>query len=400
MKKFMMLAACAATFYACSSNDVNTPDIDENTTGLLSVSTSVLTQNSKGTKTIGSRATKANGVATGPVMDAALASGSKIGVFVFNNNNNFEGYTGATNSGTNPALNQLWIATENPAYTKSGDFTLGIQPAKVYAYFPYQENVSANTTTKHPELNITPGYTDYLYGAHGTMNNDGTITASTVNSTNTGAAIQLNHALAMISFTFTRGTGYPKDEACQVNAITIEKLADNATMSVVDGITAPTQFISGSTQLGVKGFYNSTYIEPATEITGWTNNRFNFKPDGQNKDNLVNNILGSVSTTTGDQAKAPLFHALVLPNTDMPEDVTEGNLHAVIKIDGVQYKIALAIGKRLPGTTSTEANEWAANKHYTYNLTISGKSGQGSTLEVTSVTVRQWTAGGSSDVEI
>lgn len=181
MKKFMILAACAASFYACSSNDVNTPDIEETTTGLLSVSTSVLTQNSKGTKA--------------PVTGTQLPSGSKIGVFVFNDNENTY-YNGGNGNTEGTAFNQQWTASGTDASQtwSATPFTLSIKHADVYAYYPWR------TGETYDSIDVQAGYTDYLVGAH---------TGDYVNGAQPVATIKLDHALSMISFTFKRDDSYP-----------------------------------------------------------------------------------------------------------------------------------------------------------------------------------------------
>ncbi|MGL5785536.1 MAG: fimbrillin family protein [Bacteroidales bacterium] len=317
-------------------------------------------------------------------MGTELAQGSQIGVFVFNNGTKTS-YTGSKNE-SNDGLNQAWT-NSNKGWT--GDsFILGIQPADVYAYFPRIHSASPlSDNTIQPSYDaipVAPGYTDYMYGK----------STNTVNSTSSNANIQLNHALAMISFTFTKGTGYPTNEACQVNAITIKNLPASGTMSVVDGISTPENHVTGTDTLAVKGFVNNSYIESG--IDGWNIAEFNFKPIEDNSNKQIGTVTGNPVVT------APLFHALVLPNTGMPnkENITDSELHAVIKIDGVNYKISLSVNKDSSGTDSNENNKWESNKHYTYNLKISGTSGQGNQLEVSSVTVRQWEQGGSSDIEI
>ncbi|MGL5919602.1 MAG: fimbrillin family protein, partial [Bacteroidales bacterium] len=290
MKKFMVLAACAATFYACSSNDVNTPEINENTTGLLSVSTSVLTQNTKSTKTVGGL----DAAHTGPVMGTGLASGAKIGVFVFNNNDKFEGYTGATNSGTNPALNQLWTNGANGWGWPQ--FTLGIQPAKVFAYFPYDQN-----KTTYNAIPVEAGYTDYLYGK-----------SPNVNSTNTGAKIQLNHALSLISFTFRKTTSYPTGEDAALQSITIKSLPANGTMNI-SATSDIVSVIAGTKDLAIEQWSEAKYVAFDRTIPEKTD---------------LTEALGYAAANT-----TPLYHTLVLPQTNLPSDKT--TLHASIVIDSV-----------------------------------------------------------------
>ncbi|MEG1379409.1 MAG: fimbrillin family protein, partial [Bacteroidales bacterium] len=97
--------------------------------------------------------------------------------------------------------------------------------------------------------------------------------------------------------------------------------------------------------------------------------------------------IGNVTTGAGNiVTQAPAFHTLVLPATTLPANTN--TLRAEVTIDGAVYTVALNV-------QTENANKWEAGKHYTYNLTLKGKE-----LVVSTVTVNQWTQGGSSDIEI
>lgn len=331
MKNFMILAACAATFYACSSNDVNTPDINENTTGLLSVSTSVLTQNSKGTKA--------------PVTGTQLPTGAKIGVFVFNDNTEVA-YDGSNINATGSALNQKWTAGETAGKQtwSASPFTLSIKHADVFAYYPFNDaNQSYNA------IPVQAGYTDYLVGGHDV--------ASHVNGAQPAATIKLDHALSMISFTFKKGTSYP--DACELQKIHFPGLNQAATINV------KTKAFSAYTGTGDFVVLKHNGGDDYSTITS---DAISTEGIGNNKE----------------------YHALLLPQTGTDTK------NVIVRIDNIDYTVSLA-------HTATEGNTsdvWASGRHYTYNLTLNGGSGQGNQLIVSSVTVSNWVDGGSSDIPL
>lgn len=335
----MILAACAATFYACSSNDVNTPDINENTTGLLSVSTSVLTQNSKGTKA--------------PVTGTGLPDNSQIGVFVFNAGT-YDKYNGVVVSGTSAEhRNLLWNVSGNKA-TKTVDFPLGVKHADVYAYFPY---VAANTD--HAAIPVSAGYTDYLYGKHaaGAIN-----TNNYVNAANVNAHIKLDHALSQIRFTFVKGNDYPTNEKCELQSIKILGVNKTGTLNITGDGSIANPVAANPADFTVSKFEGTDYVESFT------------------------------TKLTGTVTDATMFHALLLP-----QEATDA-VKAEVTIDNIKYTVGLS----LPGNVNQSvANTWSKGFMYTYNLTINGtSSGTGTNLVVSSVTVADWVNGGSSEIPL
>ncbi|MGL5771611.1 MAG: fimbrillin family protein, partial [Bacteroidales bacterium] len=112
-----------------------------------------------------------------------------------------------------------------------------------------------------------------------------------------------------------------------------------------------------------------------------------------NNNGTTISALGSLTAdNNGVVASAGMFHAMVLPETKESVD----NHTATIFIDGVSHNISLKVGQRLPNTPQGFLSDWEAGKNYTYNLKLSGNN----QLTVSTVTVTQWTEGGSSDIEI
>ncbi|MGL5730997.1 MAG: hypothetical protein ACRCX5_07730, partial [Bacteroidales bacterium] len=137
MKKFISYAAMAMAFYACSNSDVTTPEIIDPQDATLSISTSVSNSIAL-TRTTGT-VLGGNGTTTGPVMGTALASGSQIGVCVYNSTKTNESYVPYT--GTAKAENILWTSDAlNPQNWIDSEligFGFGSTPGHVYAYFPH-----------------------------------------------------------------------------------------------------------------------------------------------------------------------------------------------------------------------------------------------------------------------
>lgn len=310
MKKFMVLAACAATFYACSSNDVNSPEINENTTGLLSVSTSVLTQNSKGTKA--------------PVMGNGLPANSEIGVFVFNAGTT-EKYNGVIVSGNSAEhRNLLWTVNGNNA-TSNVKYPLGVKHADVYAYFPY---VAANTD--HATIPVSAGYTDYLYGKHaaGTIN-----TNSYVNAANIKAHIKLDHALSQIRFTFVKGNNYP-DEKCELQSIKILGVNKTGTLNITGDGSIANAVVAAPADFTVLKFNETDYNDAFATI------------------------LNETATNPA------MFHALLFPQAGTDA------VNAKVTIDNINYNVPLTINNGEGANTWKKGYMYTYN--LTINGTSSG----------------------------
>ena len=345
MKKFISYAAMAVALCACSNNDVTTPEIIDPQSATLSISTSVSNSIAL-TRTTGTGNNPSNAAGTGPVMGTVLATGSEIGVFVYKKGENTD-YDGS--AANDDHTNLLWTNNSN-RWSFNDNYYLGNSEADIYAYFPYNE---ANNTQIIP---VTPGYTDFLYGK----------SSNTVNLETKGANIVLNHALAMVTFTFAN-TGYTGP--AELQSITLNQLPKSGTLDITAG-----NVVNGATKadLAVSKFQSNIYEEVWTQV-------FKTAP-----------INGT--TVSGDTATAGMFHAMVLPE---PKASVERH-NATIVIDGVSHNISLKVGQRIPNSPQGTESDWEAGKNYTYNLKLSGNN----QLTVDTVTVTQWKEGGSSDIEI
>lgn len=347
MKKFISYAAMAMTLYACSNNDVTTPEIIDPQNATLSISTSVSNSIAK-TRTTSNGTNLSDAAGTGPVMGISLASGSQIGVFVYNasTTSNYNGTTANT-----VHKNLLWTNNGVQNWSFTGDYYLGNAHADIHAYFPYS---TANNDTHI--IPVESGYTDFLYGK----------SSNIVHLGEKAANIVLNHALAMVTFTF-ENTGYSGPSKLQ--SITLNNLPKSGTLDITNGeIASPTSIDT----LKINKYDGSNYID--ANAAQWATS-------------FATNKIGG-TTINGEEAAAGMFHAMVLP-----QESTDVNAYtATIVIDGVSHNISLKVNTNIGDNNS----DWKAGKNYTYNLKLSGNN----QLEVSSVTVTQWQEGGSSDIEI
>lgn len=357
------MAAIAASFASCSDKNISGVE-DQNLMSELSLSTSVLSHSTRSKANFSTN--NANGFHTGPVMSAQLASGSNIGVTVFNTGTN-DLYT--TANGGN-AENMRWTNDGNWKYistTENQDlkFFLGSAKADIVAYFPFEAS-NYNRT----QMPVQAGYTDFMYGRAA---ENGTLFSS-----NPKANIALDHAMSMVSFTFAKGEGYTGN--CDLQSITINNTIHNGTMNTLNGeITNGSQI----TDLHIASFSGNAYtpsdIQNATTSTSWTE-----------WDNISFASNTSKETALGKPAVANSlagqFHAMVLPQTFTS---TVGSSFFTVKIDNVVYKVPF---KTSTGNTIT----WTRGQNHTYNLTLNG----GNELVITSVTITPWTEGEGGDIEI
>lgn len=363
MKKLWIYAAVAASLFSCSNDNLN----ELNDAGLVSelnISTSVLSHNTKSKALFTTN--NEDDFHTGPVMTSGLASNSNIGVSVFNSGTTTP-YTTANNGS---AENLKWSNNEGWRYVDAQGnllkFFLGSVTADLYAYFPYT-GANYNLTS----IPVAVGYTDFMYGS---ASNNGSI-----NSKKPGAAIVLDHALAMISFTFAKGEGYTGE--CNLQSITVNNTPHAGTMNVQTGdITAG----GAKTNIRIASFAGGVYLPTNTSdaATGanWAEwNEISFAA------NTKDTPLGKPDVSS---KAAGQFHAMVMPV--MFTSTTEsGASFFTVKIDNIVYNVEFKQG-------SGNLISWVAGKNHTYNLTLNG----GNELVITSVTINPWGEGEGGDIEI
>lgn len=334
MKKNLFFATLAILFTSCASDETIDLDSSGDTTSALQISTSVLT-----------RTTRATSVVTrpgnGPVMGTNLPDGSQIGVSVFNS-----GATSGAYQNTSGNTNMNW--TLSGSAWSGAPFYLQNRVGDVYAYFPFNANA-----TDMDAIPVKPGHVDYMYG-----------TKTNVSKAQPKADIAMNHALAMISFTFNR-INYPGE--CLLQSIIVKNLPTVGTMNLTSGDIALQSGEEATGDMNIDYFQNNTYSNTLPAIP----------------------TQGTIGTMT--EGIAPAFHAMVLPMEGLPTTITNDKLYATIQIDNTNYNVTLDVkNNRTSGSTA-----WERGKHYTYNLTLSGSS-----LVISSVTVNKWTSGGFSNIPI
>lgn len=332
----------AVALCACSNNDVTTPEIIDPQSATLSISTSV--SNSIALTRTTATVLGGDGISNGPIMGTQLPNSSNLGIFVTNEDI----------SGAYPAIgqntNNIMCTSNGISLTLSNLFHLTSAPGKVLAYFPYSGNANSGS------INVTTGTTDYLYG----------VSAETVSTSNKNAVIPMNHAMSLISFTFKRGEKLNNTFTGNVQSIILKGVHTTGTMAVNGGEITPT---GNTSNLDVKYFIENNYNN------NWSSNI------------PTSGILGYSQTN-----EIPMFHVLAIPTA-----ITDNEQTATIVIDGATYIISnLTLGL---GNGQENANGWEKGKRYTYNLTVNS-AGTGNELVISSVTVNQWTEGGSSDIEI
>lgn len=359
MKKLWIYAAVAVSLFSCSNDNLSDLN-DVNQVSELSISTSVLSHTAKSKAVF----TTNNGddFYTGPVMAEELASNSNIGVSVFNAGTSTL-YTTANNGS---AENLKWNNTNGWTYIGADGsalkFFLGSAKADLYAYFPY-----TNTNYNLTAIPVQAGYTDFMYGV---AKENGSI-----NSSNKNASILLNHGLAMISFTFTKGAGYTGD--CDLQSITVKNTPLAGTMNVKDGaISAGVQKTNIHIASFVDGAYTPSNINEAVTGADWSDwSGISFKESALGKPDMTNKVAGQ-------------FHAMVLP-VGFNSGIQNDDSYFTVKIDDIVYDIAFKQG-------TGNAIKWDAGKNHTYNLTLNG----GNELVITSVTINPWGEGEGGDIEI
>ncbi|MGL5919997.1 MAG: fimbrillin family protein, partial [Bacteroidales bacterium] len=241
------------SLFSCSNENLSELD-NVNQVSELAISTSILSHTAKSKSLFTTN--NGDGFYTGPVMAEGLAENSNIGISVFNAGTS-ELYTTANNGN---AENLKWNNAGGWKYVdatgSSLKFFLGSAKADLVAYFPYtSENYNLEA------LPVQAGYTDFMYGV---AKENGEI-----NSTNKNASILLNHGLAMISFTFTKGAGYTGE--CNLQSITVNNTILAGTMNIQGGaISAGSEKTNIHIASFAAGAYTPSNTNEATTAANWS----------------------------------------------------------------------------------------------------------------------------------
>lgn len=359
MKKLWIYTAVAVSLFSCSDENLSNLN-DANQVSELNISTSVLSHATRSNTRPASD--KVDDFHSGPVMSTGLTQNANIGITVFNTGTTTP-YTTANNGN---AENLKWANLGNWSYIDENDnalkFFLGSASADLFAYFPY-----TNTTRDLTQIPLQVGYTDYMYGV-ATQN-------GSINSKNAKATIILDHAMAMISFTFTKGNGYTGE--CNLQSITVNNTPATGTMNVLNkSVSAGGETKNIHIASFVNGSYTPANTDEATSGANWSDwSGISFK----------DNQLGKPSM---DSKSAGQFHAMVLP-VQFTSSTGNTNSYFTVKIDNIVYDVEFRQG-------SGNAIKWEAGKNHTYNLTLNG----GNELVITTVTINPWSEGEGGNIEI
>lgn len=403
MKKnfyFVMAAVAAMSMASCSQDEMpSVNEIAKQDAGPVEL----------GVSQIGlEKATTRSGIS-----GTAFSGTESVGVFIFDSSISSGAAQSADNylkgSVTTPTLNVKYQRTQHgaePPYTYSWDaadpIILSTTVGKVYAYYPWTTgytdataipvSVAADQGTGQSDGTADAnGQTDFMWASVVNGGNSVNAFSNASGDINHQAKLTMNHALAMISFTFQQATGADGANALypglgQVSSIVLKNKASNtqhviktggSTMDINDGSLALTRAAANDA--------NTITVAPTS---GRDTNGSNMVENGTvvGTGNMAD---GSTAYTQDKQARV-----LVYPFVDTTNGLLANEVQAVITIDGSVYTIDL------PAITPDGVNEWkngwVPGNNYLYTFTLKGTA-----LEVTSVTITDWIqqAGGSGDIK-
>lgn len=294
----------AAILVACNVEDENL--LEKGKSAQLTISTEIVTTRSFHTNIYN-----------------AFGEGSKIGLWIFDKNgNDYSRYTNETTTWNRKATyeNSTWIMEE--------PMTLTDVPAKVVAYYPYQENASSGVRTRAipPTLRIlrpiaeidiasyghNDGQPDYLWGE----------SVDSVDNQHPNARIQFKHVLPRITFEVQKSNGNSTDAIYLRNAI-LKNSTDNGNTICTTG------FLYENGSIG------------KTTVTGQS---------------ITNSLLAPVLLDNGETRTFD-FHVL-------PTEVTEGSVILSIEISKGSLGSLQYYDIPIPAT------KWESGKQYTYPVKL------------------------------
>lgn len=274
--------------------------------------------------------------ATGPIMGTSLPTKSELGVCVYAKSN---AGTFLPYGSDNAYDNNRWVNMgneTNPNWQADKSLFLNNDLGHVFAYYPYSVSspVSLSSDMKTVKLSINAGNTDYLYNAIESSTAVGN--GNLVNAQSPVIGLKMNHALSLISFSFTQGSDYTGDcklESLQVSAV---YTSGELHLSSGNGIIPESDAIKGT-----KNIFHYSSDKGYTLLEG-THSFKNQQNYGAPVVNSNNNI-----TSPGN------FHFFAIPQ----ENATLANI--TVRIDGESYEASL-----------TGIAMWEAGKAYEYKLLL------------------------------
>lgn len=239
--------------------------------------------------------------------------------------------------------------------------------ATIYAYYPtdnkYDTDSKISVTTLEGDENtaitvvdngiaFATGETDYMYA---------TAVSDVTNKSNNSVALNMQHAMSMISFCVKKDASYAGGG--ELTKIVVKDNGDNTTLGKGDDSGLKMNITDGTI---TGNLVDATYTRKIVKS-------------------------GSSDNYTIDTNSDEKFGILVLP---IGSSIGE-NIQAIFTIDEADYTVTL----KAPSNGSDNSGYLLAGSNYTYTVTLKGTG-----LAISSVTVAEWTAGtfgtGDDNLEI
>lgn len=208
--------------------------------------------------------------------------------------------------------------------------------------------------TNKGKIASAAGEVDYMWATLVPNKSNGKGTTGTTDATAKQAALEMNHAMSMVSFRIYndgtyKNTGKLTKIALSNKSGNVLTKGTTPTMKVADGTVNP-----GTADAAAKATYK--------RLIGTSG--FTLKKNGD----------ANISTDAQAKDASPKFSILVMPETTASNKQT---IEAAFTIDDAVYTVALP---------NDGTSKWEKGNNYLYTVKLSGTA-----LEITSVTVQAWT---------
>ncbi|WP_455622213.1 fimbrillin family protein [Parabacteroides sp.] len=218
-------------------------------------------------------------------------------------------------------------------WQQSPEVILNSEEAKIYAYYPYQEDINFNP--RQIPVRLAPNALetdDYMYGTHA-------IGQKAVNSASPLVLLSMNHALSLLSFQLNLSEG--KTGAFIVSSVQVGNKPGGTALVREGTLDITTGDIIGSTACSTCA---ATVLSLANPVT------------------MVNDIY------------CDPMRLMVIPTSGR---IGTGDVEALFTINGETYKF------EIPADT-----QWEKGKKYLYKLSFNGRS-----LQLRDVSITDWLPG-------
>ncbi|WP_455663810.1 fimbrillin family protein [Phocaeicola sp.] len=242
--------------------------------------------------------------------------------------------------------------------------------------------VADQTYTSDPPILAAPGETDYMYATDGKSgaqtnaqpkanNGKASDTSSADNNPGNSISLQMNHAMAMVSFKVYNDGTYTHE-----GKLTKIQLTNADTYSLLK-LGAMTMNISDGTMAEASATPANDATSTPTAITRYIYTK------GESNNTAGYTLHQTASGGTGSPDNNPAFSMLVYPITSA---ITQNSIKAIFTVDGNDYPVTIPAGS---------SQTWAAGNNYIYTVKLNGKE-----LAITNVTIKQWQSGTVNDGEL